>query len=64
MLVNNFKVSDTVFLVSGSPPLTVTEIKDNIVFVKWLNEEGVYIIAGFDCRCLKYDWNKSLGSRR
>ena len=54
MLVNNFKVSDTVFLVSGSPPLTVTEVKDNIVFVKWLNEEDVYIIAGFDCRCLKY----------
>ena len=55
MLINNFKVSDTVFLVSGSPPLTVTEIKDNIVFVKWLNDEGTYYTADFDCRCLKYD---------
>ena len=55
MLVNNFKVSDTVFLVSGSPALTVTEIKDNIVFVKWLNDEGTYDTADFDCRCLKYD---------
>lgn len=55
MLVNNFKVSDTVFLVSGSPALTVTEIKDNTVFVKWLNDEGTYDAAGFDCRCLKYD---------
>ncbi len=36
MLVNNFKVSDT-------------------VFVKWLNDEGTYDTADFDCRCLKYD---------
>ncbi len=54
-LVNNFKISETVFLVSGSPPLTITDIKENIVFVKWLNDEGTYDTADFDCRCLKYD---------
>lgn len=52
---NNFKISETVFLVSGSPPLIITDIKENIVFVKWLNDEGTYEIADFDFRCLKYE---------
>lgn len=52
---NNFKISETVFLVSGSPPLIITDIKENTVFVKWLNDKGIYDTSDFDFRCLSYE---------
>lgn len=54
-LVNNFKPGEIVYLVSGSPPLTVESIEENIVYVSWLNDEDATTLGSFDCRCLKYD---------